>query len=165
MINGGHNMSDITTELDDMEISNELQEENSKKYLTFLADGLIFGVKVDYVTEIITNHSITLLPMLPDYLKGIINLRGQIIPILDIRLRMNKLENTTNETSCVIVLNIDSIYIGILVDMVSQVTDINEDKISPPPANNKQELINGILSLPDGTVLLLLDCNLLVNNE
>ena len=164
MINGGHNMSDITTEIENMEITNELQEENSKKYLTFLADGLIFGVKVDYVTEIITNHSITMLPMLPDYLKGIINLRGQIIPILDIRMRMNKQENTTNETSCVIVLNIDSIYIGILVDMVSQVTDINEDKISPPPANNKQELINGILSLPDGTVLLLLDCNLLVNN-
>lgn len=164
MINGGHNMSDITTEIENMEITNELQEENSKKYLTFLADGLIFGVKVDYVTEIITNHSITMLPMLPDYLKGIINLRGQIIPILDIRMRINKQENTTNETSCVIVLNIDSIYIGILVDMVSQVTDINEDKISPPPANNKQELINGILSLPDGTVLLLLDCNLLVNN-
>lgn len=157
-------MSDILTEIDTTEINNERRDENTKKYLTFLSDNLVLGVKVDYVTEIITNHSITMLPMLPDYIKGIINLRGQIIPILDIRLRMNKLENKTNETSCIIVLNIDSIYIGILVDMVSQVLDINEDKISPPPANNKQELINGILSLPDGTVLLMLDCNLLVNN-
>ena len=154
---------DEIDEINDIENNNVLQAENTRKYLTFLSDGLVFGVKVDYVTEIITNHSITMLPMLPNFIKGIINLRGQIIPIIDIRLRMNKLEEINNETSCIIVLNIDSVSIGILVDMVSQVIDVNEDKISQPPANTKQDLINGILSLSDGTVMLLLDCELLIN--
>ena len=62
----------------------------TERFLVFSSDGLNIGVSTNYVIEIITNHAITLLPLVPDYVKGIINLRGQIIPIIDIRLRMGK---------------------------------------------------------------------------
>lgn len=155
---------------DEMEMDDEInatqtiQKDTSKKFLAFLSDELLFGVNAAYVTEIITNHHITMLPMVPNYIKGIINLRGQIIPILDIRLKMNKADMDYTDTSCIIVLDINSVLIGILVDTVSQVVDVYEDKISPPTANNKQELVNGMVSLSSGVVMLLLDCELLINN-
>ena len=61
---------------------------STERFLTFSSNGLNIGVSTNYVIEIITNHIITVLPLVPDYVKGIINLRGQIIPIIDIRLRM-----------------------------------------------------------------------------
>lgn len=154
-------MNGIMNEEDALNIQ---KEADTVKYLTFVSDGLTFGVNASQVTEIITNHHITILPMVPQFIKGIINLRGQIIPIIDIRLRMNKPETEYNDSSCIIVLNINSVSIGIFVDTVSQVVDIDETKISPPTANNKQELVNGIISLANDKVILLLDCDLLVRN-
>ena len=61
-------------------------DSQTEKYLLFLSDQLLFGVKAEYVVEIITNHTITLLPLVPSYILGIINLRGQIIPIVDMRI-------------------------------------------------------------------------------
>lgn len=157
-------MADEMEMNDEMNPTQTMQKDNSKKFLAFLSDELLFGVNAAYVTEIITNHHITMLPMVPNYIKGIINLRGQIIPIIDIRLKMNKPDMDYTDTSCIIVLDINSVLIGILVDTVSQVVDVYEDRISPPTANNKQELVNGMVSLPSGVVMLLLDCELLINN-
>jgi purine-binding chemotaxis protein CheW len=137
--------------------------EDVQKYLTFVSDGLNFAIKAAYVSEIITNHHITVLPMVPSYVKGIINLRGQIIPILDIREKMNKPPMEVTDASCIIVLDINSISIGIFVDAVSQVVDVNEKEISPMPSNSPQELVNGMMTIGKDTVLFL-DCELLIQN-
>lgn len=137
--------------------------DNSKKYLTFISDGLVFGIPIDNVIEIINNHTVTMLPRVPNYVQGIINLRGQIIPIIDIRLRMNKPAAEPSSSSCVIILEVDSIAIGILVDVVLQVFDI-ENKITPPPSKS-QEFISGMTTLADGTVIFCMDCKLLVNSK
>ena len=129
-----------------------------RTFFTFNTDGLTVGVSTNYVIEIITNHTITMLPLVPDYVKGIINLRGQIIPIIDIRLRMGKPAIDYTNTTCIIVLNIDSAYIGIIVDAVQQVVDIDRSKIASVPVENQQELINGMLSMEDRSVILFLDC-------
>jgi len=136
--------------------------DNTNKYLTFLSNDLIYGIKIENVTEIITNYSITKLPMVPNYVQGIINLRGQIIPVVDIRLRMNKLASET-PYPCIIIIEINSISIGILVDSVLQVLNL-ENKIAAPPSKN-QEFISGITNLPDGSVMFYLDCDLLVNTK
>lgn len=136
-----------------------------ERYLTFHTDNLIFGVSTNYIIEIITNHVITPMPMMPNFVKGIINLRGQIVPIIDIRLRLAKPEIEYKSTSCVIVLNVDSVYIGIIVDAVEQVLDIDYSRISNVPANNREELVSGMISMPDNKVVLLLDCETLVNNS
>lgn len=131
---------------------------STERFLTFSSDGLTIGVSTNYVTEIITNHAITMLPLVPDYVKGIINLRGQIIPIIDIRLRMGKAPIDYTSTTCIIVLNIDTIHIGIIVDAVQQVIDIDQSRISAVPVENQQELINGMISYGDRSVILFLDC-------
>ena len=146
--------------------ANEIIEDgapvSTERFLIFSSDGLNIGVSTNYVIEIITNHAITMVPLVPDYVKGSINLRGQIIPIIDSRLRMGKPSIEYTSSTCIIVLNINSIYIGIIVDAVQQVMDIDQSKISPVPVENQQELINGMISSTDRSVILFLDCEQLV---
>ena len=156
-------MSIDTNEINTEEVVAAETPISTERFLTFTSDGLTIGISTDYVTEIITNHSITVLPLVPDYVKGIINLRGQIIPIIDIRLRMGKEAIAYTNHTCIIVLNIDSVLIGIVVDMVQQVIDIDKSLISSMPIEDHQELINCMVSLDERSVLLFLDCEQLVN--
>lgn len=142
--------------------SNEIR--NAARFLTFLSDGLYFGVNTHNVIEIINNHMIRSLPMVPDYVRGIINLRGQIIPIIDMRLRMGKPFQEYTPKTCIVILEIESNTIGIVVDSVAQVLDIDLDRIAPIPTENRQELTNSMISI-DGTVILLLECEAIVENH
>ena len=135
---------------------------STERYLTVRADGITLGVSTENVIEIITDHSITELPMVPDFIKGIINLRGQIVPIIDIRLRMGKSMSEYTDTTCVIVLDIDTVNIGIIVDSVEQVLDIDKSQISPIPVEDQQGLTNGMISLSSQEVLLFLNCEELI---
>ena len=142
---------------------NNAPKEEAQKYLTFISDNLTFAVSAAHVSEIITNHHITFLPMVPSFIKGIINLRGQSIPIIDIRQKMHKSPLEPTDTTCIIVLDIKNELIGIYVDAVSQVVDVYESNISPMPANSSQELVNGMMSLPNGKVILFLDSELIIS--
>jgi purine-binding chemotaxis protein CheW len=146
-------MSDTAT----LNNTEEVQEVTNR-FLTFTSDNLVFGVSTDYVIEIITNYMIRPLPIVPDYIRGVINLRGQIIPVLDMRLRLKKPFLEYTSSTCIIILEIDSIRIGIVVDSVLQVQNINTNLAAPIPIENRQELTNLMISLEDGTVVLLLDC-------
>ena len=136
---------------------------DSRKYLIFMIDDLRLGVFAEYVVEILTNQPITYLPMLPDFIRGIINMRGQMIPIVDIRLRLCK---PINQNSLVIVLNIRGTLLGILVDGVDQMTDVSNSSILPMPSQNAQLLVSGMCSLPDGSgTMMVLDCEQLLPND
>ena len=132
----------------------------TNKYLICISEGLLYGIDAEQVETIITDHTITRLPRVPHYVRGIINLRGQIIPIIDIRLRLGKPQA---EESCIIVVNIGSDCMGILVDGVDKMVDVSRDSILPMPTQNHQKLISGMCSLPDGGTLLILDCGLLLH--
>lgn len=135
----------------------------SRKYLIFVTDNLRLGVDAENVVEIINNHTVTFLPMVPGYIRGIINLRGQIIPIMDIRLRLGK---PPREDSLIIVLNISGTHLGILVDSVDQMVDISKSELLPMPSHNTQRLVCGMCSLPDGSgTMMVLDCAQLLFNE
>lgn len=151
--------------LENTTLHGALEEEapvSTERFLIFSSSELNIGVSTNYVIEIITNHSVTMLPQVPDYVKGIINLRGQIIPIIDIRLRMGKPSIDYTSSTCIIVLNIDSVQIGIIVDAVQQVMDIDQSQVSPVPVENQQELISGMVSSGNRSVILFLDCEQLV---
>ena len=132
----------------------------TNKYLICISEGLLYGIDAEQVETIITDHTITRLPRVPHYVRGIINLRGQITPIIDIRLRLGKPQA---EESCIIVVNIGSDCMGILVDGVDKMVDVSRDSILPMPTQNPQKLISGMCSLPDGGTLLILDCGLLLH--
>ncbi len=152
----------------ELKIENAVEEmnyySNMQKFLNFRSDGLLFGIDTTYVTEIITNTKPTKVPMLPYYIKGIINLRGRIIPIVDIRLRLGKPEIEYDDKACVVVVEYAGIAIGIVVDTVVNVIDINTAQISPMPENNAQEMVSGVITLNEKDTLMILDCELLINN-
>ena len=141
-------------------VEEELEEEVSAddrtaKYLLFCSDDLLFGVTADYVVEIITNHTITPLPLVPGYIRGIINLRGQIIPIVDVRMLLGQPSSGDN---CIIILNINDNMVGILVDTVQRMIDVEKDTLLPAPRPDIQHLVSGMCSLPDGQTMLVFDC-------
>lgn len=138
----------------------EVEEVITKKYLTFKTDNLLFGIEAEAVIEIITNYVATRVPMVPSYVKGIINLRGQIVPLLDMRLR---LDMEPIDTDCIIVINVGEVSIGILVDAVSQIIDIPIETILPVPQHNAQKYVSGMCNMPDESgTMLVLDCPLLL---
>lgn len=140
----------------------EVETGNIARFLTFISDGLQFGVNTDKVIEIINNHKIRTLPMVPDYVRGIINLRGQIIPIIDMRLRMGKPFQEYTAKTCIVILEIESNTIGVVVDSVAQVLDIDLDQTAIIPTENRQELTNSMISI-NGNVILLLECEAIIN--
>ena len=136
---------------------------DTQKYLIFNTDNLKFGIDANSVVEIITNYSITFLPMLPDFVRGIFNLRGDMIPILDIRLRLGK---EAREDCLVIVLNVGGTQLGLLVDSVDQMLDIPKEDILPTPINHNQKLVSGMVTLPDGSgTMMVLACEELLPHD
>ncbi|EHL09676.1 hypothetical protein HMPREF9625_01649 [Oribacterium parvum ACB1] len=144
----------------------EEQETNdAERCLTFESAGLVMYMSTSYVIEIINDHSITALPMVPHYVKGIINLRGSILPVIDIRLLMDREAEEYTSKTCIIVLNIESIPIGIIVDRVRQVIDIDPDEVQSIPLRNRQKLCNGMITLDSGEVAMSFDAEALVQSS
>jgi len=128
------------------------------KYLTFFTDGQIFGIPIADVVQIVGVQEITPVPDFPSYAKGVINLRGTIIPIIDVRLRLHKEEIGYTERTCTIVTNINDVSIGFIVDSVNEVTNIDKNNISDPPNIGKDYIntyVTGVAKLEDKVVLLL----------
>ena len=103
------------------------------KYLTFVLGSEEYGIEIIKVREIIGIMDITTVPQTPDYMKGVINLRGKVIPIIDLRLKFSMQEEEHTQETCVIVVEVNNTQIGIVVDSVSEVQDINGSEIEEPP--------------------------------
>lgn len=141
-------------------------KEMEGKFLTFRTEQQLFGVPIKDVVQIVGIQEITQIPDFPKYAKGIINLRGEIIPVIDVRLRLNKNETKYDERTCIIVTRIDGNSVGFIVDQVDEVTYISDDLIAPPPvmAGSSGTYLTGVGKLKD-KVVLLMDTNKLLGNE
>lgn len=148
------------------ELSEQEEDTQKGKFLTFIIGSESYGIEIKYVTEIIGIQPITQVPELPEYIRGIINLRGKIIPVMDVRLRFRKPSREYDDRTCVVVVDIEDITIGLIVDSVSEVLSIPDGEIVPPPDVNKagNKYIKGI-GKAGNDVKLLLDCNKLLNEE
>jgi purine-binding chemotaxis protein CheW len=153
----------ILADMEEMDMLNEDTQED--RFLTFSLGNESYGIEIRYVTEIIGIQPITEIPELPEYIKGIINLRGKIIPVMDIRLRFKKEPKDYNDRTCVIVVDIRDVSIGLIVDSVSEVITIPKQDIVEPPQMNKGYQNRYIKSIGKvgSEVKLLLDCEMLLN--
>jgi purine-binding chemotaxis protein CheW len=147
---------------------NEIDEDTQKdRYLTFQLGSEYYGIEISYVTEIIGIQTITEVPELPDYLKGIINLRGKIIPVMDVRIRFKKESKEYNDRTCVIVFESNELSVGLIVDSVCEVLSIPEQDVVDPPQLHKG--INNCYIKKIGKVgnevKLLLDCEKLISEQ
>lgn len=138
------------------------------RYLTFWTDKQLFGIPISDVVQIVGIQEITPIPEFPVYAKGIINLRGNIIPVIDMRIRLNKEEIAYNERTCIIVTKIMEVFVGLIVDAVDEVADIDDENISQPPKVSNDAAnayITGIGKLGEKIVLLLETGKILSEND
>ncbi|MDR3120973.1 MAG: chemotaxis protein CheW [Clostridiales bacterium] len=158
-------MSDV---FENAQLEDEEEEESlDEKYLTFMLGEEEFGINISFVTEIVGIQAITFVPELPIFVKGIINLRGQIIPVIDVRLRFEKEEVEYNDRTCIIVLQLKDLSIGFIVDSVAACDQIPNESVIPPPIaqrNYHQKYVSGIGKIQD-KIVLILDCEKMIMED
>lgn len=153
---------------DILKLQDQEQEEDTLKgkYLIFSVGSELYGMEIRYITEIIGLQPITEVPEMPEYVKGVTNLRGKIIPVLDARLRFHKAVREYDDRTCIIVVDTTIISIGLIVDNVAEVLSMQDEDIAPPPDLNKggHKYIKGI-GKANGSVKLILDCQRLLTED
>ncbi len=164
----GKTMTEQTMKQDPrLEQVETVEDTQRGKYLTFAIGKETYGIEIRFVTEIIGIQPITEVPEVPEYVKGIINLRGKIIPVIDVRLKFRKDAIAYDDRTCIIVIALDNVTVGLIVDNVAEVLSIGEDHIVPPPdarTGFQNRYIKGIGNVDDN-VKLLLDCALLLTDD
>jgi len=103
------------------------------KYLTFGLGKEDYGLEILKVREIIGMMDITAVPQVPDYVKGVINLRGKVIPVIDLRLKFGMQQIEYTSETCIVVVNLNEVLIGVIIDKVKEVLDIHQNDIEPTP--------------------------------
>ena len=111
-----------------------VNEKQRNKYVTFKSGNEYFGLKIEYVNEIIVHQEITEIPESDDYIKGLINLRGKIIPVIDVRIRFKQEPIEYTDRTCIIIVNVNDIVVGLIVEKIAEVVEIKEEDILPPPS-------------------------------
>ena len=141
------------------------------KYLTFNLGEEGYGLEILKVQEIIGIQTITRIPRTPEYVKGVINLRGKVIPVIDLRLKFSMEEQEITRESCIIVVQVQrehaALTIGILVDEVSEVLDIAEGQIEAAPSLGTRADTKFILGMAkaENAVKILLDIDRVLSVE
>ncbi|MBW7573381.1 chemotaxis protein CheW [Caproiciproducens faecalis] len=134
------------------------ENDTTEKYLTFFIEGQLFAIPSSQVVEIIRMQPITFIPKLPPYVIGVINLRGKIVPLLDIRLKFNKDPKEYDDHTSIIVAETGDLSIGFIVDSVNDVTNVSKNQISDTPRfarDTTNHYVKGIATLNENAVMLL----------
>lgn len=159
------NIDQIQKNIDDLRDEDESIE---NMYLTFKLAQEEYGIGIMHVTEIVGLQNITEVPDMPEFVKGVVNLRGQVIPVIDVRLRFHMKPKDYDERTCIIVLSIRDVQIGLVVDTVNEVITIDKKYISPPPkvaSANSAQYIKGLGKIDDEVKILLSGEKLLFEEE
>ncbi|MEA5010184.1 MAG: chemotaxis protein CheW [Angelakisella sp.] len=146
-------MKDVNQSID---ITSSQDTEN--KFLTFFCEQQLFGVPIAHIVQIVGMQEITPIPETLDCLKGIINMRGCIIPLIDIRLRLKKPEAQYDERTCIIITTIEDLTTGFIVDGVDEVINVAPELILPAPKyaiDTLNEYITGIATIHNKVILIM----------
>lgn len=153
---------------DDLLDDEENEDTQANKYLFFKIGKESYGIGIRSVIEIIELQNISEVPDMPSYVKGVINLRGRVIPIVDLRLRFDMEEREYDSRTCIIVTEVDRILVGCLVDTVEEVMEIPEKNIEPPPrfktVSGRDQYISGMGKVGDA-IKILLDVERIVRDD
>lgn len=154
---------------EELEVMCEEEDTQKGKYMTFVSGNECYGIGINYVNEIVGLSNITEVPETADYIKGLINLRGKIVPVIDVRIRFKKEPKEYNDRTCVIVITVKNVVVGMIVDTIAEVVTIDEENIVPPPSviNNTgaSRFIYGIGKIGEDVKLLIDPCNLINEEE
>ena len=159
-------MSEEWNQEDAFDETDEDVQEN--KFLMCKLGSEVYGIDISHVTDIIELQKITEVPDMPEYVKGVINLRGQVIPVIDLRLRFGMDPREYDDRTVITVVNIDDQSIGFIIDTATEVQDVPAKDIDPAPrfqeSREKNKYIAGLGKTGD-KVIILLDVQKLVGHE
>lgn len=141
-------------------ITAETLDDLNGRFLTFYIGNSVYGLELLHVIEIISVVSITKVPNVPQYIKGIINLRGKIVPVIDVRLKFGQMEKEYDEKTCIIVVDIEDMHVGLIVDSVSEVVTVEKNDLAEPPefsSSIQNRYLQSVANV-NGRVILNIDC-------
>lgn len=125
----------MSTENDQLvQTSQSIEEITKDQYLTFVIDEEEYAIGIAYTKEIVNNLSITKVPQTPNYVEGIVSLRGDIIPVINVRKRFEKQDKPFDDQTCIVFVEYHDYQLGLIVDNVKEVMFIEEEFIVPPPS-------------------------------
>lgn len=137
-------------------------ETNYQQYLTFGLRDECYGISIGSVKEIIEYGNLTAVPLMPEFVKGVLNLRGDVVPVIDLSLRFGKAQTAIHRRSCIVILEVEFegqlVTIGVVVDSVREVVEIQPEQIDPPPsfgAKIRSQFIQGVVNIEGQFVILL----------
>jgi purine-binding chemotaxis protein CheW len=141
---------------------NETKKNKINSYLTFKLGNELFAANVSKVLNILEMTKVTKVPKAPIYMKGVINLRGAVLPLIDTRIKFDMPETEYTANTCILVLDIEmngeSVHVGALVDSVQEVLEIDDVNIQPPPSigtRYKSEFMEGIVKVEEEFIMIL----------
>ena len=154
-------------ELDELWADDDESGSGKSKYLFFNLGDELYGINIMNITEIIEMERITEVPDMPDYVKGVINLRGKVIPVMDLRLRFSMPERDYDDRTCIIVAAIETASLGLIVDTVAEVHALAVADIEETPSFSgsvKDHYVEGIGKVED-RVTVLIDARKILQGE
>jgi len=153
--------------IDDM-LDDDDEDTQANKYLFFRIEHESYGIGIRHVIEIVELQRISAVPDMPAYVKGVINLRGKVIPAVDLRLRFGMDERAYDDRTCIVVSEIGGVSLGFIVDTVEEVLEIPESQVEPAPrfktVSGRERYIEGMGKVGE-SVKILLDVENLVRDE
>ncbi len=157
-------MGDIDLMVED----DEDLEQQADKFLMFKLGEEEYGIDITRITAIEELPQITAIPDMPNFVKGVINLRGKVIPAVDLRLRFGIEEREYDDRTCIVIVSVDNSTLGLIVDIVSEVHEIEKTDIGPPPSFNNpsgnEQYIAGLAKKGE-EVKIILDVHKIISNE
>ena len=137
-------------------------EQEQHQFLTFLLNGEPFAISILVIKEIIEFGNLTGVPLMPDFIRGVLNLRGQVVPVIDLAARFGRAQTQTERRTCIVIIEMDNDGekqdVGVIVDSVSEVMDIGADMIQPPPAFGakiRADFIAGMVEINERFIIIL----------
>ena len=147
------------------EIQAALTQQEEGQYLTFMIGGEMFAISILGIKEIIEYGHLTTVPMMPDFIRGVINLRGAVVPVVDLSARFGRAASEVTRRSCIVIIEIESAEekqdVGVVVDSVSEVLEIPATEIEPAPsfgARIRADFISGMGKV-NGQFVIILNAN------
>lgn len=145
--------------------SENIADDEQRQYLTFLLGGETFAIGILNIKEIIEYGNVTTVPMMPEFVRGVINLRGAVVPVIDLAMRFSRKPSPVTRRTCIVLIEVEAegeqYNIGVTVDAVNEVLEIPSSEIEPPPAFGakiRSDFIGGMGKI-DGKFVIILDAD------
>ena len=143
-------------------VAQVVDEGLSRQFLTFMLAEEMFAMSIDDIREIIQFTPLTSVPLMPDFLRGVLNLRGAVVPVIDLSVRLGRTETSVAKRTCIVILelmqNQQRFLLGVMVDAVRAVLTVEHDKIEPPltfGARLRTDFVEGMLNIQERFIVAL----------